>query len=246
MNYLTIVYNIKALSNNMCSQICSHMDKYENRQYNYYFALVNEIYKGLALCCDAIEIQAYSQIGTLIRQLIEQVATAKIIITNEKVLSAYSLFAKAKLFSLQHNNDNCELDKLYVASSLSKREKRSKKNFYSLGWLESLGVKDISPESLIKVAELNDLYNWRSFCNNFVHSSLTFLNFVPDGVSHLIKDFIYIIAVLCDVISCSYHNFTGFKFVVNGKDLYQEFRKEFMIINDYLKNYNNCENYAIK
>lgn len=86
MNYLSLKEKIFCISQNMFPQIFVDMDKLENKQYNYYFALVNEIYRGIALCCVSVDIQAYSQIGTLLRQLLEQVATAKVIGLNQKLV----------------------------------------------------------------------------------------------------------------------------------------------------------------
>ncbi len=235
MNYFFLEKHISDISKNMFPQICIDMDKFENKQYNHYFALVNEIYKGLALCCNAMEIQAYAQIGTLLRQLIEQVATAKIISTNENALLAYSSFAKAQLFSLRNNRDKSELEKLYDTSALSKKAKGKKLDFYSYGWLESAGVEVIDAEALIKTANMSDLYDWRGFCNNFVHSTLTFMNIAPDKISHYIEEFTYILGALCDEISCNYHHLTGFDFVFNGVDLFSKFRKELADITEYRK-----------
>ncbi len=226
MNYFYLKNYIGEISENMFPQICIDMDKFENKQYNHYFALVNEIYKGLALCCNAIEIQAYAQIGTLLRQLIEQVATAKIISTNENALSAYSTFAKAQLFLLRNNRDTTELEKLYDASALSKKAKGKKSDFYSYGWLESAGAEVINAKTLITTANMSDLYDWRGFCNNFVHSTLTFMHIAPNRISHYVEEFIYILGALCDEISCNYHHLTDFDFVFNGADLFSKFRKE--------------------
>lgn len=129
MNYLTLKENIFNISQNMFPQICVDMDRFENKQYNYYFALANEIYRGLALCCVAIDIQSYSQIGTLLRQLLEQVATAKIIGLNENNLSAYGMFAKARHYYLEHNEDDCELKKIIRCKPINQKAKKKHYRF---------------------------------------------------------------------------------------------------------------------
>ena len=159
----------------MFTQICVDMDKFENKQYNYYFVLANEIYRGIALCCVAIDIQSYSQIGTLLRQLLEQLATAKIIGLSENNLSAYGTFAKARHYYLEHNEDDCELKKLYDASQLTKKQRKNIIDFYSLGWLELIGVTEISYDKLFELANIHDLAIWRKYCNNFVHTNLTYM-----------------------------------------------------------------------
>lgn len=166
MNYLTLKENIFNISQKMFPQICVDMDRFENKQYNYYFALANEIYRGLALCCVAIDIQSYSQIGTLLRQLLEQVATAKIIGLSENNLSAYGTFAKARHYYLEHNEDDCELKKLYDASQLTKKQRKNMIDFYSLGWLELIGVTEISYDKLFELANIHDLAIWRKYCYN--------------------------------------------------------------------------------
>ncbi len=236
MIYSELKDYVKAISQNMFEQICRDMDKFENKQYNHYFALVNEIYKGFELCCNALEIQAYSQIGTLLRQLIEQVATAKIISADEKYLSAYALFAKAKMFALRNNNDNSKLEELRTKSNLPSNVKKKKFDFYSYGWLEATGVTKIGAETLLELSDMSDLCDWRKFCNNFVHSSLTTMNYATiEGISHYTGKFVYIFAVLCDEISCNYYHLTGFDFVFNGVDLFSKFHKELANITEYRK-----------
>ena len=224
MNYLFLKKYIYEVSIKMFPQICDDMDKFENKQYNYYFSLVNEIYKGLALCCIAIDIQAYSQIGTLLRQLFEQVATSKIISLNEKNLNSYSIFAKAKRYYFNHNKDDKELKILFDKSNLEKR-KINRINYYSLGWLEYIGETEITNEKLLELAGLSDLINWRDFCNNFVHTNITYMELNQDSMINLNSEFIYVLSILFDVVYCSYHNLTKFDFKFDGLQSFDEFRK---------------------
>lgn len=235
MNYLTLKENIFNISQNMFPQICVDMDRFENKQYNYYFALANEIYRGLALCCVAIDIQSYSQIGTLLRQLLEQVATAKIIGLNENNLSAYGMFAKARHYYLEHNEDDCELKKLYDASQLTKKQRKNMIDFYSLGWLELIGVTEISYDKLFELANIHDLAIWRKYCNNFVHTNLTYMELTQEGMIKLNTEFIYLLAILFDEICCSYHNVAGFDFKFGNIDLFSEFRKTYAKITEIRK-----------
>ena len=235
MNYLTLKENIFNISQKMFPQICVDMDRFENKQYNYYFALANEIYRGLALCCVAIDIQSYSQIGTLLRQLLEQVATAKIIGLNENNLSAYGMFAKARHYYLEHNEDDCELKKLYDASQLTKKQRKSMIDFYSLGWLELIGVTKISYDKLFELANIHDLAIWRKYCNNFVHTNLTYMELTQEGMIKLNTEFIFLLAILFDEICCSYHNVTGFDFKFGNSDIFFDFRKIYTQITEIRK-----------
>ena len=208
MNYLTLKENIFSISQNMFSQICVDMDKFENKQYNYYFTLVNEIYRGLALSCVAIDLQSYSQIGTLLRQLLEQVATAKLLGLSANNLSAYRL-------------------NLYEASKLPKKSRGSRLDFYSLGWLELIGATEISYDKLFELANIFDLRSWRTYCNNFVHTNLTYMELTQEGMIKLNTEFIYLLAILFDEICCSYHNLTGFDFKFGDLDIFADFKTNY-------------------
>ena len=213
----------------MLPRICSDMDTVSDKQYNYYFALANEIYKGLALCCTAIDIQAYSQIGTLLRQLLEQVAIAKVIGKDEKNLSAYKTFARARYHYLTHNDEK-ELKTLYDSSPL--RKKTRKLDYYTLGWLECIGETEVSYEKLFELADMKDLLSWRKHCDNYVHTNLTFMEFTQEGMIKQNSDFIYLLAVLFDMICCSYHNVTRFDFKFSQEDLFTAFRDAFSQIKE--------------
>lgn len=235
MNYLALKENIFSISQNMFPQICVDMDKFENKQYTYYFTLVNEIYRGLALCCVAIDLQSYSQIGTLLRQLLEQVATAKLLGVSENNLSAYILFAKARRYYFEHNEDDCELKKLYEASKLPKKSRGSKLDFYSLGWLEFIGVTEISYDKLFELANIFDLRSWRTYCNNFAHTNLTYMELTQEMMIKLNTEFIYLLAILFDEICCSYHNLTGFDFKFGDLDIFAIFRTNYAQITELRK-----------
>ena len=234
INYLQLKEAIYCVSREMFRQICIDMDKSVNKQYNYYFTLVNEIYNGLALCCAAIDIQAYAQIGTLLRQLFEQVATAKIIGSDENALSAYRTFAKAKHYYVEHDNDESELKKLYDQTKLN-RKRIKPLDYYSLGWLELIGETEITYERLMTLAQIGELTEWRKYCNNFVHTNLTYMELTPVGMLKTNIEFIYILSVLFDVICCSYHNVTKFDFKFNGKSIFDEFRQIYTQITEIRK-----------
>lgn len=235
MNYLTLKESIFSISQNMFPRICVDMDKFENKQYNYYFTLVNEIYRGLALCCVAIDLQSYSQIGTLLRQLIEQVASAKLLGLSENNLSAYSLFVRARRYYFEHSQNDCELKNLYEASKLPKKHRGSRLDFYSLGWLELIGATEISYDKLFELANIYDLRSWRKYCNNFVHTNLTYMELTQEEMIQLNTEFIYLLAILFDEICCSYHNLTGFDFKFGDLDIFADFRINYIQVTESRK-----------
>ena len=208
----------------MFPQICSDMDKIEDKRYNYYFTLANEIYKGLALCCTAIDIQAYSQIGTLLRQLFEQVATAKVIGEDENALSVYKTFVNARHYYLVNNQDETQLNALLAQSKIPKK-KLKKIDYYSIGWVELIGESEVTYERLFEKAQISDLINWRKYCNNYVHTNITFMEYEQEGMIKQSNDFIYLLAILLDAICCSYHNVTKYDFNYHQKNGFSDFRK---------------------
>lgn len=222
--YLQLKESIFSISIEMFPQICRDIDKNEDKRYNYYFTLVNEIYKGLALCCTAVDIQAYSQIGTLLRQLFEQIATAKIIGEDENALSAYRTFANARHYYLVNNEDETQLNELLAQSKIPKR-KLKKLDYFSIGWLELIGESEVSYEKLFNRAQISDLINWRKYCNNYVHTSITFMEFTQEGMIKESNDFIYLLAILLDIICCSYHNVTKFDFNNHQENGFNSFRR---------------------
>lgn len=215
---------IYSISIEMFPQICGDMDKIEDKRYNYYFILVNEIYKGLALCCTAIDIQAYFQIGTLLRQLFEQVATAKVIGEDENALSAYRTFAKARQYYLVNGKDETQLNALLAQSKIAKK-KLKKPDYFSIGWLELIGESDVTYEKLFDRAQISDLINWRKYCNNYVHTNITFMEYTQEDMIKQSNDFIYLMAILLDVICCSYHNVTKYDFNNHQENGFVGFRK---------------------
>ena len=186
------------------------------------------------MCCVAMDMQAYTQVGTLLRQLIEQVATAKVIGENEDALRAYVTFAKAKIYYLSHDADDKELKELFNKSQLKKKPRLM--DYYTLGWLEYIGENNISYERLFEVAQIEDLQSWRLHFDNFVHTNLTFMNFTPNGMIKQTKEFVYILAILFDIICCSYHQVTSFDFEFDGKCGFEEFRNIYKRITEYRKN----------
>lgn len=235
LNYLTLKEKVYLISNRMFPQICIDMDKFENKQFNYYFDLVNEIYRGLSLCCVAIDVQAYSQIGTLLRQLLEQVAIAKIIGEDEKALSAYRIFAKARHYYIEHNNDDSQLKALFDKSTLSKK-KIKKMDYYTIGWLELIGETEITYEKLFELAQIKDLIDYRKYYNNYVHTSLTFMALTQEGIIAQNSEFIYTLAILLDIICCSYHKVTKFDFKFGEHRLFSEFRDYYSNITQFRNN----------
>lgn len=209
--YAELKYIMQTISHNMFEQVCKDMDSHETKL-KYYFVLALDAFKGIELSCAAIDIQAYSQIATLLRQIVEQVAILKIIGKNDKALDKYIIFAKAKLARIADKNDKT-LEELYNNRITPKKPKLM--DYYTYGWLEALGETTIDVNSLLTNAQMDGLTSWHHHFNGFVHNSISFLNYNDEGKIITINRYIYLLARLMDELMCSYHNCASYNFVVD-------------------------------
>lgn len=179
---------------------------------NSFFVLTLEISKGIDLFCAAIEMQAFSQAASLLRQLLEQVAVIRVLEKYPNCREEYKHFCKLRLGVYQGDkNKEIELNNLYNQLN-DKKLKRGKEKFIELGWLMSIN-NDYGIEILFQLSEINDLTKWRKFLNNFVHSNIFAIQLI--NIESYVEDFIYISAIICDILMCSYHNITGYFFDTN-------------------------------
>lgn len=88
---------------------------------------------------------------------------------------------------------------------------------------------------MFELAKIHDLKSWRTFCNNFVHTNLTYMELTQEGMIKLKTEFIYLIAILFDEICCSYNNLTGFDFKFGDIDVFVEFRSNYAHITELRK-----------
>lgn len=176
-----------------------------------YYMLSHEIFKGLELCATAIDIDAYTQIGTLLRQLLEQIATLKLIGLNKNTLKEYNKFYDARLEYIK-NKDSSTLQTLKNKSKLSNKKKGKDEVFASFGWIESCGATEISYDKLLELADLKDFVKWRKFYNHFVHGHITILNYYVQYREYVINEFIYFFGIIMDELMNSFRNITGFNF----------------------------------
>lgn len=228
MNYFLLKDNISCVAHNMINQIYVDMKRFNKKEYDYYFSLVIEVFKGIEVCSNAIDITAYSQAGTLLRQLIEQVATARIISASKKNLKVYASFVDEKSVVVQ-TKDESALKEKFEKSNYALNG-GNYLTYCSIGWLESLG-EEVSFDSFLRLADMVDLKQWRNFCNNFVHTNFFCTQFSQENIQYTVNEFIYLIAVLFDEICCSYHNLTNFNFVFDGVNMFEIFRKNYAQIN---------------
>lgn len=186
-----------------------------NKEYNIpnsFFVLTFEVSKGIELFCAAIEFQAFSQAASLLRQLLEQIAVIRVLEKYPNCREEYKHFCNLRLGVYQEDkNTKNELNNLYNQLN-DKKLKRGKENFLELGWLMSIS-NDYGIEILFQLSDINDLTKWRKFLNNFVHSNIFAIQLID--IESYVEDFIYISAIICDILMCSYHNITGYCFDTN-------------------------------
>ena len=239
-HYENMLKIVETISAQMPELIFVEMDKnkYKNRYYNSYFLLCSEIFRGLLLCCHAISIGAYSQIGTMLRQLIEQLATVNIIGKNDLVRAEYNKFGSARTKFFINHNDTHDLKALYEASEVvQERIKKLKaqhkpvpkinyanNKFFSLGWLEKCGATSFSEHELLVYGNLNSFIKRRSFFNHYVHSQI-FVVAYGNNMLYAVKDFMLCIGVVFNDLLCSYNYVTGFDFYFDEHNNKIEFNK---------------------
>lgn len=196
------------------------IDNDENKENNTYYRLFFDCFKNIELICHAIDIKAYTQAGTLLRSLIEQTSTLQVLLKNPSILNEYNRFSKLKL-NLIMNKEKAKQDILNLKNSC--KVKCGFINFCDFGWLEKLGETNFSIDTIVKKAHIGSLPVWRTYCNNFVHNSLSFTQLNDKGINYYIKNFIYISALLYDHLLCLFHNLNGFDFVfenINYREIF--------------------------
>lgn len=226
---------------NIMKECCSKMDDIiiayasETKEANnlYFFDLFFENFKNIEVICNNIDIKAYSQACSTLRNAIEQVCILKVLYDNRNVLDSYKKFAALKLGLI---NDKEKYEN--VLEDLFKKRKIknvSKRNYLDFGWLETLNVENISIEEFLKIVNFEDLVLWRRYLNEFVHKTISVMSFKDDGLIVLINKVIHITATLFDYLVCMFHNFTGFRFILDGINYHEEYSFSLKSINEYEK-----------
>ncbi len=227
---------LKNILNEICKKmpytIFYYIDNDESNSNNTYYRLFFDNFKTIELICHAIDINAYTQAGTLLRSLIEQVSTLQVLLENSFILDEYNKFAKMKL--------NLIVDRKSTTQEFLKLKKQSKTksnfmNFCDFGWLENLGETNLSIDIIIKKAKIDSLATWRMYCNNFVHNSLSFTQLSDKVISYYIDNFIYICALLLDHLICLFHNLNGFDFTFDNINYREIFIKHYEYVTEQRK-----------
>lgn len=211
--YLELLQQIRNISQELQELVLINNDKKVSDNIpKSFFVLGFEISKGLELFCIAIDKQAYSQAASLLRQLLEQIAVFRILEKYPDCRKEYKHFYDIR-FGIYQGDKNKELELENIYKQLEdKKLKQGKQKFAELGWLLSIN-DDYGIEVLLQLSEISDLIKWRAFLNNFVHSNIFAIQLID--IESYVEDFIYISAIICDVLMCSYHNITGYRFDSN-------------------------------
>lgn len=239
--YLHLKTVIQDCLNGLDLQIFVDMDKCKKKYCNTIFCLLFEIQKGLELSCKGIDIQAYSQVGALLRQLLEQIATIKALIDHQNCIEEYRKFWRIRFRMLQANSaDDAELESLYKEKCISKKLQHGKQTFAEYGWILS-SEGDYGIETLMKMAGMADLVAWRSFFNNYVHNKISFTQYDCNGLITMTNELIYHIAIIFDLFLCCYYNYANFNFVINNIDFRKEFSYAYNEASKFRKNKQNIK-----
>ena len=227
--YIRLKNIIQYCCSGMPNVIFSYVKK--NRKKNMFiYELFFEGFKNIESVLTNIDIVAFSQAGAILRNTIEQFSILKVLIDHPEIVRTYNKFAKLRVQKAKNHPDaETKIEELYN----NRKTKNCRKVFYlDFGWLEELDVKELKIESVLKLANFEDLIPWRDLCNNYVHNDVSFTQYHKETLNYYIESFIYICAFLFDHMVCMFHNMTKFDFYINGieysivyLDLYKRVRE---------------------
>ena len=217
------------VENDMTETICRHMDEYKGEYTNSIFGLFLEISKGLGLVCKGIEMQAFVQVGTLLRQLYEQTATAIVLLNHPETRKTFNDLSKIKIELITTNKDkNDASESLYNQKKNLISGQHKRRDFLEYGWLlEIEGCHSLGSRELLKQANLFDIATWKEFFNNFVHNKILAIQMTDEGMSFYTNEFIYHAAIIFDQYMCAYHQITNYDFIIASRYIRSDFAKSF-------------------
>lgn len=209
----------------MPKYILSYLEKEQDKKKSCLYDMFFENFKNVESVLMNIDIMAYSQAGAVLRNALEQVAILRLVSLRPQLVSEYSKFLNLRLGILKEDEESKR-----VANDLFARRKSEKSSFtyfMDFGWLESIGETDISIYKIMKLAGLKDFIEWKKFCNNFVHNTLSIIRYDSAGKQHNVESFIYISGILFDILMTDFHKLTGFNFVIDGTNYARIFKDLF-------------------
>lgn len=218
---MTIIDKYKQLSKNIlislhaCSEhiFCiANTDK--NSKYKYFNKLLFESFKNIESVLTSINLVAYSQATALLRKTIEQFAIVKTLFNHQSALDEYNKYSKVRL--LKAINDPSADDLIAELTQGKNIEQKYLNSYLDYGWINKITTKRPCIDTILMLADIEDIKEWRNHCNNFVHNNLSYLSFDNDTVSYQIKTIIYFCAFMYDHLIHIIHKTTGFDFIING------------------------------
>lgn len=218
------------VENDMTETICTHMDECRKEYTNAIFGLFLEASKGIGLVCKGIEMLAFTQVGTLLRQLYEQMATAVVLLNHPETRKMFNDLSKIKMELLRENKKENEESKLLYNQKKESIDSKTRnyRDFLEYGWLlEIEGCNSLGSKELLKQANMADLICWKEFFNNFVHSKIVAIQMTGQGMEFYTNEFIYHTAIIFDQYMCAYHRATGYDFCISGRNVRSNFEKCF-------------------
>lgn len=200
------------------------------------FSTSLEIENGLRMFCYGINFEAYSYSLIILRQLTEQVCFFEVASGHKECFKIISEYAKLKLDCLKFDNHiNVEIKNKYKDSKqkainlwkdakkkFSKIKKISLNDFLEYGWMLEF-TDECGIEKLYELADFKKITVWRKLSNSLVHNTISFYQHHAVEQERLIIESLYIVIALLDSYMCSYHNLTGFDFIIDSVDFRELF-----------------------
>jgi len=189
----------------------------------YVLATFADAYKTIELFCEGMKTAAIIQCGMLLRLLLEQTAIVGTLVSHPELLPNYIKHFKLRL-SINGLSKTEQIKRIKKEFSFDEK-KISPLQFLDYGWLGNGIEKEPNKQNaLIKRAGFNDCISWKKqILDKFAHQSMNFVNVADkDNGSKLTIPFAEISGKLTDHLSCAFHAFTGFEFVWDKVNLFQD------------------------
>ena len=190
----------------------------------YILSMADDAYKSVDVFCYPMQHVALSQAAAVLRQLLEQVSIITILTNDDELLKKY-----IEHFKFRQTNNSLSRKKLIdaVSEHFGIENNRFALTYLDYGWMKCDEGRNCGEDEMIRMAGFEDILYWRkTFLDKMAHAAYTSTNFLVDDDFPIMDDLIRIASKLFDYLCVAFHNLTGFDFLFDKKDLFnEEFRQ---------------------
>lgn len=198
-----------------------YFDKLGNGN-KYILSICDDAFKNVNIFCYAIQQVAITQAGTILRQLLEQVAIAHILVVNKELIPTFVEHYKFRT-EIADLNKAKQIDA--IAEKYGVRKDSTALAYLDYGWIK----KDCKEDGMLSFAGFNDIIPWRKkWLDKVTHASFTSMNLIGPNYDYpIVENFVQIASKLFDHLCVAFHNLTTFTFIFDGEDFLNKFRDNY-------------------